>query len=88
MKVAVDKSFEKDLSNIKDKKLLSKALAIVVEIKEANSFTDIKAAKKLKGENNYYRIRMGNYRIGFSFLDDEIVLYRFLHRKEIYRYFP
>ncbi|MGA1264796.1 MAG: type II toxin-antitoxin system RelE family toxin, partial [Prochlorothrix sp.] len=49
---------------------------------------------KLKGYDTYYRIRVGDYRIGLEVLHQsdsgnlEIVFVRVLHRKEIYRYFP
>ncbi|WP_256973597.1 type II toxin-antitoxin system RelE/ParE family toxin [Nostoc sp. T09] len=44
--------------------------------------------KKLKADGNYYRIRVGDYRIGFAEDEDMITFVRVLHRKEIYRYFP
>lgn len=44
--------------------------------------------KKLKGGGNYYRIRVGEYRIGIIVEGDAITFVRCLHRKEIYRYFP
>lgn len=43
--------------------------------------------KKLKGRNNdYYRIRVGNYRVIYTIEDDVllIVIIRVGHRKEIY----
>jgi len=42
----------------------------------------------VKGFPGYFRIRVGDYRLGFSFHNDTVTLIRFLHRKEIYRYFP
>lgn len=36
----------------------------------------------------YYRIRVGDYRLGLALEGDTVILVRFLHRKEIYRYFP
>ncbi|WP_366514392.1 type II toxin-antitoxin system RelE/ParE family toxin [Moorena sp. SIO3I6] len=49
---------------------------------------DIKNIKKLKGEDNAYRIRVGDYRIGFFLKGDTIIFSRVLHRREFYRYFP
>ncbi len=37
---------------------------------------------------NFYRIQVGAYRLGFVLEENTIVLVRFLHRKEIYRFFP
>ncbi|HRO41300.1 MAG TPA: hypothetical protein PL009_00595 [Flavipsychrobacter sp.] len=58
------------------------------EVIAANKISDVKNLKKLTGFNDYYRIRIGDYRIGI-FLDGETVwLAAFAHRKDIYTYFP
>ncbi|HEY4721787.1 MAG TPA: type II toxin-antitoxin system RelE/ParE family toxin [Anaerolineae bacterium] len=44
--------------------------------------------KKLQGGTNYYRIRVGDYRVGLVVESDTVTFVRFLHRKDIYRYFP
>jgi mRNA interferase RelE/StbE len=44
--------------------------------------------KKLKAKGDYYRIRVGDYRIGLTANEEVITFVRVLHRKEIYRYFP
>ncbi|WP_201279130.1 type II toxin-antitoxin system RelE/ParE family toxin [Leptolyngbya iicbica] len=43
---------------------------------------------KLKGYQAFYRIRIGNYRIGLKVTDQEVIFVRLLHRREIYRFFP
>ena len=40
------------------------------------------------GNENYYRFRVGDYRIGIVIEEDTVVFVRCLHRREIYRYFP
>lgn len=53
-----------------------------------DNFNDLVGIKRLKSNSNAYRIRVGDYRIGF-FCDGEIITFaRVLHRREIYRYFP
>lgn len=42
----------------------------------------------LKANKPFYRIRVGDYRIGFMLDNDILVFMRVLHRKDIYRYFP
>jgi len=37
---------------------------------------------------NYYRIRIGTYRLGFKENKGAILLLRFMHRKDIYEFFP
>ncbi len=58
------------------------------EILACQNLNDIRNIKKLKGEDNTYRIRIGNYRIGFFLKGDTITFARVLHRREFYRYFP
>jgi mRNA interferase RelE/StbE len=42
----------------------------------------------MEGSKKHSRIKIGDYRIGL-FIDDKTIFFvRFLHRKEIYRYFP
>ena len=42
----------------------------------------------IKGFNGYYRIRVGDYRIGFKKEGQSIVFMRVKHRKDIYKVFP
>lgn len=42
----------------------------------------------IKGFKDYYRIRVGNYRIGFKKESDSIIFMRVKHRKDIYKVFP
>ncbi|HYX15401.1 MAG TPA: type II toxin-antitoxin system mRNA interferase toxin, RelE/StbE family [Nostoc sp.] len=88
MKVEFRKSFEKDLSKIRDEDLLLKIKTVIEEVETAESLLNINNIKKLKADGNYYRIRVGDYRIGFAEDEDVIIFVRVLHRKEIYRFFP
>jgi mRNA interferase RelE/StbE len=88
MNYEIKKSFEKDTDKINDKKILREILSTIENIKNSDSLKDIKNIKKLEGYKNYYRIRIGNYRIGIKFENKTVILVRFLNRKEIYRYFP
>jgi mRNA interferase RelE/StbE len=81
-------SFAKDLRGIKSKDILSRIKEAIEQIEKAQSQQDITNIKKLKGGSNYYRIRVGEYRIGVIIEGDEITFVRCLNRKEIYRYFP
>jgi mRNA interferase RelE/StbE len=55
---------------------------------QAQDLREIEDLKKLSYRDRYYRIRIGDYRIGLTLEDDIIVFVRFLHRKDLYRYFP
>ncbi len=88
MEVEFRKSFEKDLSKLREKALLARIKAVVLEIEDAETLEDVSNVKKLKADGDYYRIRVGEYRIGILINEDVVVFVRVLHRKEVYRYFP
>ena len=71
-----------------DADLLTKIKEIIAEVEKAEKLTEVRNIKKLKGEENYYRIRLGDYRLGIKVNDSVVSFVRILHRKEIYRYFP
>ena len=88
MKVEFRKSFEKDLSKVRDKDVLMRIKAVIEEVERAENTFDISNLKKLKANGNYYRIRVGDYRVGITEQEGVISFICVLHRKEIYRYFP
>ena len=89
MRVGFRKSFAKDLKKqSRDKKLISKVRQIINKVEKANSILELKNLKKLKTEGSFYRIRLGDYRMGLVIDDDMVTIVRLSHRDEIYRYFP
>lgn len=88
MKILFRVSFAKDLRGIKNKDSLARVKETVEQAENAQTSQDIPNLKKLKGGNNYYHIRVGEYRIGLVIEQDTITFVRCLNRKEIYRYFP
>lgn len=80
--------FAKDLRAIKEISVLNSVKDIIVECQLAENLTVLKQVKKLKGHTSFYRIRLGDYRLGIELFDNEIIFSRILHRKDIYRYFP
>ncbi len=88
MKLKIDKSFEKDTDKLHDAKLLLKIAHCVEQIITAATKEEIQHIKKLTGFKHHYRIRIGDYRIGAIIIDEEVILERFIHRKEIYKYYP
>lgn len=56
----------------------------------AQSIKDIQGlySESITGFKHYYRIRIGDYRVGFKKEGDLIIFMRVKHRKDIYRYFP
>lgn len=88
MNVKFEARFAKDLRSIRDPKILNKIKEIIVACKLANSLSDINNIKKMQGYDCFYRIRLAEYRIGIEIVDENIIFTRFLHRKDIYKYFP
>ncbi|MCZ2223100.1 MAG: type II toxin-antitoxin system RelE/ParE family toxin [Chitinophagales bacterium] len=88
MIVVVTKQFEKDVQKELNKTLQLQLADIIEGLQNANNLQEILNIKKLKGYKTAYRIRMGEYRIGFILEENIIKLSRVLNRKEIYRFFP
>lgn len=88
MKIEVQKSFEKDIEKITDKKLAEQVSLVIEELEKCKSLSDIRNVKKMKAKGLYYRIRIGNYRLGLKQNLNSVILLRFMHRKDIYSYFP
>lgn len=87
MKVEIRDSFIKDIKKT-TRENKQKIEEVFHEFKAVNTLTELKNVKKLKGRKHFYRIRIGDYRLGFAFENDTIILLHFLHRKDIYRFFP
>ena len=90
MKTAFRKSFTRDLKKLKrDRQLLARVQAAVEEVEAAGELGTLSSVKKLSGgSGEFYRIRVGDYRLGVELEGEEVVFVRCLHRREIYRYFP
>lgn len=88
MKVEFRESFAKDLKGVKDKGLLRRAKEVIEAVEKADSLADVANLKKLKGGGNYFRLRVGDYRVGIALEDDTVIFVRLLNRKDIYKYFP
>lgn len=84
----IDKSFEKDVRKQKDSSLNKKLALLLSKIESAEELEQIPHLKKLSGYQDYYRIRLGDYRIGLELAEGVVTLIRCLHRKDIYKYFP
>ncbi len=89
MELLYAKKFSKDVDAIRKKAKIKKALLKVIEkIREAGSLGEVKEVRKIEGYQKYYRIKLGDYRLGIKVTKNRIELIRFLHRKDIYRRFP
>jgi mRNA interferase RelE/StbE len=88
MRVLFREGFLKDVEALNDSALKKRVRKAIVQVEQATALKDIGNLKKLKGGDQYYRIRIGDYRLGLVLEENSVVFTRCLHRKDIYRYFP
>ena len=89
MKLLYGKQFKKDLDNIRlDENVKKRLLEQIEKMKIAESLSELKHLRKIEGYAGYYRIRIGDYRLGIKVDENRVEMIRFLHRKDIYRRFP
>jgi len=89
MTVEFDKSFLKSLDQIKDKSILKRIENVIEKFETAKTLSEVANIKKLSGHAAYYRIKLGDYRLGFELINPQTVrMILVAHRKTIYRKFP
>jgi len=83
-KVELKKSAEKALFKL-PKPMIGKVINLLQEL---SIDPRPNGCKKLTGANNTYRVRVGDYRILYSILDDILIIdvIKIGHRKEIYKH--
>ncbi len=88
MKAEYRKSFARDLKRIKDADLLRRVKEVIERVEQIDNLQQITNVKKLRSDGDYYRIRVGDYRLGLLMEGDILIFVRCLYRRNIYRYFP
>lgn len=88
MRVEFKKSFLKDLKKLKDKQLKELIFDCIVQVEAVQYLGQIRNLKKLTGYDDYFRIRIGDYRIGLKIENEIVYFVVFEHRKDIYKEFP
>jgi mRNA interferase RelE/StbE len=88
VKVGFRDSFARDLKGVKDKALLKRVKEIIEAAAQVEALSELPNLKKLKGGGDYFRLRVGDYRVGLALEGSTLVFVRFLNRKDIYKYFP
>jgi mRNA interferase RelE/StbE len=87
LKVHFREDFLRDLKALEDRALKKRVGEVITQVEQAAALLDIRNIKELKGADQYYRIRVGDYRLGLILEKDTVVFVHCLHRKDIYRYF-
>jgi mRNA interferase RelE/StbE len=88
MRVRFRTSFARDLKAINDGAIRQRVQQAIEAVEEAGSLQEVSGLTRLAGSSGFYRLRIGDYRIGLAIEGDEVEFVRCLHRREIYRYFP
>lgn len=88
MKIQINKAFLRELSKVpfKERKRVEKLL--FTDVESYSILYEIPNIRKLKGYSNYFKFRIGDYRIGLKYENDILTFERILHRKDIYKFFP
>lgn len=88
MQVEFSNKFSKDLDYISQKSVQSNIKKLIVLFESANNLHEIPNLKKLVGFRSAYRVRIGDYRVGFFYEGHKVLFARIVHRKDIYKVFP
>ena len=89
MIIKFDKSFIKDITKLKNKKVADEVKKLITTLETLNNISEVKNVKKMEGFANFYRIRIGDYRIGIELENyNSVTFLKLKHRKDIYKYFP
>jgi mRNA interferase RelE/StbE len=88
MKTEFKASFLKAIKKIDSNQLKADIANAILNVESAESQRQISQLKKLKGYKQYYRIRIGDYRIGIKIEGDTVFFVDVDHRGNIYRIFP
>jgi mRNA interferase RelE/StbE len=81
-------AFLRDVRKLPDDTIREQVDSAILTVEAALDLRSVPNLKKLSGSGSYYRIRVGDHRIGLSIQGDVVRFFRVLPRKDIYRYFP
>jgi len=91
MEVIITKNYIKELGKL-PKHIIALADEVIDKLYAAKSlqesgvdFTKLEGQKK---EEKYYRIRVGDYRIGVNNINPKVLIITIIHRGAIYKKFP
>ena len=88
MEVRFDANFDRDLKQIRDDDLRRRIERAIENAESASTVSEITGIRRLRARGSFYRIRIGDYRIGVEVEGDVVILVRFGHRSDVYESFP
>ncbi len=88
MEIFLSRNFQKEVRALTPS-LRIRILAIIDRVIEAETLADLPNVKAMEGAQNYFRIRLGDYRIGIYRRSDNIIEFqRVGTRGDFYNRFP
>ncbi len=81
-------SFLSDVKKIREARMRRAIADAIQNVESVDSVEKIRSIKRLSGHREYYRIRVGDWRVGLKINDNTVTFVRCLHRREVYRFFP
>jgi mRNA interferase RelE/StbE len=88
LKVEFKSSFARDLRKLRNEGVQARIQQLIELVERSPSLDAVPGVRRLQASGEYYRIRVGDYRVGIAIVDGGVVFVRCLHRRDIYRYFP
>jgi len=89
MIVEFDRSFDKSLNKIQDPTILRRLRRVIIQLENSPSLLQVPNIVKLTGYTDYYRIRIGDYRVGIEVINSTTIRFIIIaNRKNIYKNFP
>jgi len=88
MKTVFKNTFLKSIQKIRSEQIKSEIIRSIENVESSNTLRAINNLKKLKGYKNFYRIRIGTYRIGLKIEGNIVYFVDIDNRKDIYKRFP
>ena len=87
MQIEQTRGFQKEVRKLPASLALAVAQSIRA-VQSAQSFTDILHFKQLKGHKGYYRLRVGEYRIGLRWDGEKFFAEHIDTRGDFYKKYP
>ena len=89
MEVEYGSGFTRDLRRVRNPVLRRQIDLRIVELEAASMLSEVSGVRRVRSRSGrYYRIRVGDHRLGFALESGTAVLVRFRHRRDFYRSFP
>jgi mRNA interferase RelE/StbE len=88
MQVEFLSKFSNDVDRISQKSIRTKVAKLIRLMESESELNNIPNLKKLVGHKSAYRVRLGDYRVGFFYESRKVIFARIVHRKDIYKVFP